>query len=81
MPGAGIIRNTGIIQGRALYEEIRYYTYGSLAKDTFVYYSVKLTFVNEFHVTWYSAKPKNIRRSTWLPCPHQYVHFSMVLIH
>ena len=30
MPGAGIIRNTGIIRGRALYEEIRYYTYGNL---------------------------------------------------
>ena len=24
VPGAGIIRNAGIIQGRALYEEIRY---------------------------------------------------------
>ena len=28
VPGAGIIRNAGIIRGRALYEEIRYEFYG-----------------------------------------------------
>ena len=33
MPGAGIIRNAGIIQGRVLYEEIRYSLYFPLCSN------------------------------------------------
>ena len=37
MPGAGIIRNAGIIQGRALYEEITYLHVANISPEKRTY--------------------------------------------